>query len=481
MGLFSNAKKQGIPGRDSVGGMGSAMARPAPPRPTLVQGGPAYFTPEGYRPPMQPQQAFMPTDTMGDPIGDMFRRQLPPVRIPLPRVPPQKDPRDDFISIGGIGGDDGIGDPRMEPMPMPDPSITGGGAPNPPGVGGGTADMMVIVYGPDGKMYSSPGAARDAGVTDFSMTNPNSKPFPPDAGFPDGGFPDGGFPDGGFPDVGIDDGRGLTRYTGVGGRPYVDELPPMPIDMPQPPSRPQLPADFNPAAGIPGSGVPPLGNPGDFRDGLPSVTDFDNRFSPSQLDDMRDKYRPEQEPVVPPVQSVTTPQPFLQQPQAPRTEGIPAIGGGTLDNPIDTKLPEPPMAPPRDIAPPREIPREIAPPMAPPKRIAPPSFEREPREMPREEPIQAPTPPAQIEQIKQVLPQLPPEQLMDILPQLPPEVIQELPEELIRQIMPMMPEPMMPEPMQPRMQMPGPIATPTPRLQRPSLPMMPMMGGRGRR
>ena len=266
-------------------------------------------------------------------------------------------------------------------------------------------------------------------------------------------------------------------------RPNVSELPPMPIDMPQPPSRPQLPADFNPAAGIPGSGVPPLGNPGDFRDGLPSVTDFDNRFSPSQLDDMRDKYRPEQEPVVPPVQSVTTPQPFLQQPQAPRTEGIPAIGGGTLDNPIDTKLPEPPMAPPRDIAPPREIPREIAPPMAPqmPGQMppAPPMNPYQGMRLPQQG--QAPTPPAQIEQIKQVLPQLPPEQLMDILPQLPPEVIQELPEELIRQIMPMMPEPMMPEPMQPRMQMPGPIATPTPRLQRPSLPMMPMMGGRGRR
>jgi len=194
------------------------------------------------------------------------------------------------------------------------------------------------------------------------------------------------------------------------------------------------------------------------------------------------------------------------------------------------------------IATPVEIPRDIAPPVAPPRRIAPPSFEREPREvprevpreiprqepreiprqMPREEPIQAPVPPAQIEQIKQVLPQLPPEQLIEILPQLPPEVIQELPEELIRQIMPMMPEPL-----QPRMPMPAPIAmpvpspmprqepmpmpspmpmpraeqmpmpmpiqepmpmpmpeqrsAPAPRLQRPSLPMMPMMGGRGRR
>jgi len=207
--------------------------------------------------------------------------------------------------------------------------------------------------------------------------------------------------------------------------------------------------------------------------------------------------------------------------------------GGSESEPRDIA---PPMAPPRNIAPPRdisppreelivppiatpvEIPRDIAPPVAPPRRIAPPSFEREPREvprevpreiprqepreiprqMPREEPIQAPVPPAQIEQIKQVLPQLPPEQLIEILPQLPPEVIQELPEELIRQIMPMMPEPL-----QPRMPMPAPIAmpvpspmprqepmpmpmpeqrsAPAPRLQRPSLPMMPMMGGRGRR
>ena len=163
MGLFSNAKKQGIPGRDA----GTTQARPTQqqqaPRPTLVQGGPAYFTPEGYRPPMQPEQAFMPTDTMGDPIGDMFRRQPPPVRGPsLPKMPPQRDPRVDFISIGGVGGNDGIDDPIDNfisyggfggldgkiPMPMPidmpqpvflgDPNqpITGGPAPIPPGMGG---------------------------------------------------------------------------------------------------------------------------------------------------------------------------------------------------------------------------------------------------------------------------------------------------------------------------------------------------------
>ena len=643
MGLFKDAMRKGIPGRDA----GATMARPMQPqqapRPTLIQGGPAYFTPEGYQAPLQPQQAFMPTDTMGDPIGDMFRAQPKPPRNQLPRLPPPDIPPyeppmcfvagtkidmadgtkkvieniamgDEVLALNGetdvvsyvhdipkadrnlwtindritatdahafltndgwksnnsklsntVYNDYGIevkelqlGDklitkdgieevtklesekdfikvynfttsnthtymvdgvvshnkmpprrydrepmpvggpvePIDMPMPMPDPPITGGGAPNPPGVGGGTVDMMVIVYGPDGKMYSSPGAARDAGVTDFSMTNPNSKPFPPDAGFPDGGFPGMG----GLPDFGGDLGNLM------GG-----EMPPIPapiqepINMPQPPSRPGPPADFNPAAGIPGSGVPPVQNPGDFRDGLPSVTDFDNRFSASQLDDMRDKFRPEEEFRTPPPQRNPSqpPDPDMSGKFTPFTQEVGtdpnAIDVGLIDRgfgPGITRTPDfmeemknrGPMdsKPPMDIAPPmeipREIPRDIAPPMAPPRRsIAPPSFEREPREMPREAPIQAPTPPAQIEQIKQVLPQLPPEQLMDILPQLPPEVIQELPEELIRQIMPMMPEPMMPETMQPRMPMPGPIATPPPRLQRPSLPMMPMMGGRGRR
>ena len=87
MGLFSKlakATRQGIPGRDSGGGMGSAMARPVAPRPTLIQGGPAYFTPEGYVPPVQPEQSFMPTDVMRDPIADMFAAQPKPIRIPGP-------------------------------------------------------------------------------------------------------------------------------------------------------------------------------------------------------------------------------------------------------------------------------------------------------------------------------------------------------------------------------------------------------------
>ena len=96
MGLFSKlakATRQGIPGRDSGGGMGSAMARPVAPRPTLIQGGPAYFTPEGYVPPVQPEQSFMPTDVMRDPIADMFAAQPPQVRGPsLPKMPPPDIP-----------------------------------------------------------------------------------------------------------------------------------------------------------------------------------------------------------------------------------------------------------------------------------------------------------------------------------------------------------------------------------------------------
>ena len=62
-------------------------------RPTLIQGGPAFFTPEGYVPPVQPEQAFMPTDVMRDPIADMFAAQPQPIRIPgPPKMPPPDVP-----------------------------------------------------------------------------------------------------------------------------------------------------------------------------------------------------------------------------------------------------------------------------------------------------------------------------------------------------------------------------------------------------
>ena len=56
------------------------------PRPSLIVGGPAYFTPEGYEAPRQPEQAFMPTDRMPDPIGEQFRRERPTLPSNAPAI-----------------------------------------------------------------------------------------------------------------------------------------------------------------------------------------------------------------------------------------------------------------------------------------------------------------------------------------------------------------------------------------------------------
>jgi hypothetical protein len=68
-----------------------APPQPMQPRPSLVVGGPAFFTPEGYQAPVQPEQAFMPTDRRPDPIGDNFRRpyERPIMPMPSPTPPPE--------------------------------------------------------------------------------------------------------------------------------------------------------------------------------------------------------------------------------------------------------------------------------------------------------------------------------------------------------------------------------------------------------
>ena len=71
-------------------GGGGPQPMPTPPRSTLVVGGPAYYTPEGYEAPRQPVQSFMPTDTRPDPIGDQFRRVNPPP--PAQTAPPPPPP-----------------------------------------------------------------------------------------------------------------------------------------------------------------------------------------------------------------------------------------------------------------------------------------------------------------------------------------------------------------------------------------------------
>ena len=88
MGILSALRK--AQAKNQSQGQGSM---PAAPRPTLIQGGPAFFTPEGYVPPVQPEQAFMPTDVMRDPIADMFAAQPKPIRIPgPPKMPPPDVP-----------------------------------------------------------------------------------------------------------------------------------------------------------------------------------------------------------------------------------------------------------------------------------------------------------------------------------------------------------------------------------------------------
>tara|TARA_R110002124_G_scaffold94292_2_gene238168 strand:- start:964 stop:2139 length:1176 start_codon:yes stop_codon:yes gene_type:complete len=94
MGFLNNlGKKQAPvapPGVVRDNSMGLRPMRQQP-RPSLVVGGPAYFTPEGYEAPRQPEQAFMPTDTRPDPIGEQFRRErptLPPMPPAIPPMPP---------------------------------------------------------------------------------------------------------------------------------------------------------------------------------------------------------------------------------------------------------------------------------------------------------------------------------------------------------------------------------------------------------
>ena len=94
---------------------------PRQPRPSLIVGGPAYFTPEGYQAPVQPEQAFMPTDTRPDPIGENFRRQYPDRPMPPPPMPiPQPQPEPPF-DPGPITGGPAYPSPTPTPTPAPQP------------------------------------------------------------------------------------------------------------------------------------------------------------------------------------------------------------------------------------------------------------------------------------------------------------------------------------------------------------------------
>jgi len=81
------------------------------PRPSLIVGGPAYFTPEGYQAPVQPAQSFMPTNVAPDPIRDQFNRMNPTPPPPPPQAPtPAPTP-------APISDPEAVVEPVVEPVP----------------------------------------------------------------------------------------------------------------------------------------------------------------------------------------------------------------------------------------------------------------------------------------------------------------------------------------------------------------------------
>ncbi len=104
---------------------------PTPPRPAnnLVVGGPAYFTPEGYQAPVQPQEAFMPTRTGYDPIRDQFNRPPAPMPMPAPApAPPVQAPPP--TQTGGVG-DPAPYVPAPAPAPAPQYDVSTDPMPDP--------------------------------------------------------------------------------------------------------------------------------------------------------------------------------------------------------------------------------------------------------------------------------------------------------------------------------------------------------------
>ena len=97
------------------------------PRPSLIVGGPAYFTPEGYQAPVQPEQSFMPTGGRPNLIRDSFNRQLPPIQRPQPQTGGINDPAvaaaaAQLADLPAPTQTGGVGDPaRYQASQEPDP------------------------------------------------------------------------------------------------------------------------------------------------------------------------------------------------------------------------------------------------------------------------------------------------------------------------------------------------------------------------
>ena len=244
-------------------------------RPTLIQGGPAFFTPEGYVPPVQPEQAFLPTDVMRDPIADMFAAQPPLNRVPGPpkMIDPPKPPDQIFIDDMPPMREE----PPMDfPQPTREPDDFKVGTLGGPGYGRfplGTAGPEFI-YDDDGNPIMEP----KPGLGNFNFLDFYKNQMPKRDDFMSIGGPGGTYGDRTPPSVGdgIDEvnkraflpiklGSGITPEGG--GREPPREMPTKPDMLPnlatglmepvgQP--MPQLPQGPQPIPQVPSLMMPPM-------------------------------------------------------------------------------------------------------------------------------------------------------------------------------------------------------------------------------
>jgi hypothetical protein len=102
--------------------VGPVERMPTPPRQanSLIVGGPAYFTPEGYQAPYQPEQSFMPTNVAPDPIRDQFNRMNPTPPPPPPAAAPAPAPTPVYEPVvEPVAGPDPVTEPVVEPVVPP--------------------------------------------------------------------------------------------------------------------------------------------------------------------------------------------------------------------------------------------------------------------------------------------------------------------------------------------------------------------------
>ena len=210
-GLSQNQINQQLP----LGNTGSELVMPEP-DPVQYLGGNPNFNEQGpsFDPRQMPAAPIVQRPGMGRPpmppsiggpgggitsigqigqdpripsMGGMFNSQKDTVGYVDPMMGNRADPSETFADYRRRTGAEPLEDfqarQRAEIIAAgddPDQQLSAFGGDDPYGLLGGLSkdtsggDLAVMVYGPDGTRYSSPGAASRAGVTDFSMSPPRT-------------------------------------------------------------------------------------------------------------------------------------------------------------------------------------------------------------------------------------------------------------------------------------------------------------------